>query len=62
MCETTDERVEFTDPRNEPNSNTTLSSSLSKKNLVYVETSNVLQLDISLFVKRVKAKKRERKK
>lgn len=50
-----------TQPENEPNTNTTVSSCLSKKNLVYVETSNVLQLDISLSFKRVKAKIKENK-
>lgn len=41
---------------------TTVSSCLSKKNLVYVETSNVVQLDISLFFKRVKAKRKRKRK
>lgn len=50
--------------KNEPNTKTSVSSCLSKKNLVYVETSNVLQLDISLSFERVKAKikKKEKKK
>lgn len=53
---TSGERTKRAEPRNEPNTNTAVSSCLSKKNLVYVETSNVLQLDIPLSFKRVKAK------
>ena len=51
------------EPGNEPNTNTTVSSCLSKKRiLVYVETSNVLQRDIFLSFKGVKAKIKKRKK
>lgn len=47
---------------NEADKNTMVSSCLSKKNLVYVETSNVLQLDNSLSLERVKAKFKKKEK